>query len=172
MLPGFDFDLPAAVWEGMDDALTAEDHPQFRFHRLMGLVGAGPAEVGRWTDEIPPSPDRNRLISLSLRPAPVTDQWLTEGRHLTGLAEAARGMTLIEAPGPRAEALAVAMILRKAAEEGAARRSSPRTGGSRGRWRRRSTAGGSCRTTRRASRWRFRRRGASCAMWPGFSAGG
>ncbi|MCE8421326.1 HlyD family efflux transporter periplasmic adaptor subunit, partial [Rhodovulum sulfidophilum] len=66
VLPGFDFDLPAAVWEGMDDALTAEDHPQFRFHRLMGLVGAGPAEVGRWTDEIPPSPARNRLISLSL----------------------------------------------------------------------------------------------------------
>ncbi|MGP3696893.1 double-strand break repair protein AddB [Rhodobacter sp. NSM] len=118
VLPGFDFDLPAAVWEGMDDALTAEDHPQFRFHRLMGLVGVGPAEVGRWTDEIPPSPARNRLISLSLRPAPVTDQWLTEGRHLTGLAEAARGVTLIEAPGPRAEALAVAMILRKAAEEG------------------------------------------------------
>ncbi|MCE6952525.1 double-strand break repair protein AddB [Cereibacter sphaeroides] len=118
VLPGFDFDLPAAVWAGLDDALTAEDHPQFRFHRLLGMLDATPSDVRRWSSDAAPSPGRNRLISLSLRPAPVTDQWLTEGKLLPDLSGAAEAMTLIEAPGPRAEALAVALILRRAAEEG------------------------------------------------------
>ena len=118
VLPGYDFDLPAPVWDGLADAMTAEDHPQYRFHKILTMLGATPAEVQRWTGDEAPCPSRNRLISLSLRPAPVTDQWLTEGRLLTDLAEAARDMTLIEAPGPRAEAMAVAMLMRKAAEDG------------------------------------------------------
>ncbi|NUB45329.1 double-strand break repair protein AddB [Fertoebacter nigrum] len=118
LLPGYDFDQPLAVWQGLDDALTAEDHPQFRFRRLMLALGVGPQAVHPWLAEAPPPTLRGRLISLSLRPAPVTDQWLTEGRQFTDLAAAAQGMTLIEAPGPRAEALAVALILRQAAEQG------------------------------------------------------
>ncbi|SNX70845.1 double-strand break repair protein AddB [Cereibacter ovatus] len=118
VLPGFDFDLPPAIWAGMDDALTAEDHPQFRFLRLLSALGADPSEVRPWADLPAPSPARNRLISLSLRPAPVTDQWLSEGRLLTDLAGAAQAMTLIEAPHPRAEALAVALVMRRAAEDG------------------------------------------------------
>ena len=118
VLPGFDFDQPAAVWAGMDDALTAEDHPQFRFRRVMDLLGVGPDAVKPWTDAAPPAPDRNRLISLSLRPAPITDQWLVEGPGLPDLLAATGGMTLIEAPTERTEALAVALVLREAAETG------------------------------------------------------
>lgn len=118
VLPGFDFDLPRAVWDGLGDALTAEDHPQFRFHRLMQGLGLTPADVARWTAATAPVPLRNQLISLSLRPAPVTDQWLTEGRLLPDLAQASAGMTLIEAQTPRAEALAIALVLRQAAEQG------------------------------------------------------
>lgn len=118
ILPGFDFDLPLAVWDGLGDALTAEDHPQYRFFKLMQMLGLGPPDIHPWEATPPPSPARNKLISLSLRPAPVTDQWLTEGRHLADLDQACAGMTLVEAPTPRAEAMAIALILRKAAEDG------------------------------------------------------
>jgi ATP-dependent helicase/nuclease subunit B len=118
VLPGYDFDLPDQVWAGMDDALTAEDHPQFRYRRVMDGLGIGPDAVARWTDAPPPSPDRNRLVSLSLRPAPITDQWLSEGPDLPDLLPATEGLTLIEAPSERSEALAIALILRKAAEDG------------------------------------------------------
>lgn len=118
VLPGFDFDLPSAVWDSMDDALTAEDHPQYRYRRMMEGSGVGPDAVQRWTAAEAPDPARNRLISLSLRPAPITDQWLAEGPALPDLLLATEGITLIEAPGERAEALAIALILRKAAEEG------------------------------------------------------
>lgn len=118
VLPGFDFDLPDRVWQGMDDALTAEDHPQYRFRRVLEALGIAARDVQRWTETQAPSPDRNRLISLSLRPAPVTDQWLTEGQGLPDLLPATEGMTLIEAPSERAEALAVALVLRHAAETG------------------------------------------------------
>jgi double-strand break repair protein AddB len=118
VLPGFDFDLPPKVWAGMDDALTAEDHPQYRFRRVMELLDCDPIAVQPWTATPPPAPDRNRLISLALRPAPVTDQWLTEGQDLPDLLAATEGMTLLMAPSERVEALAIALILRKAAERG------------------------------------------------------
>ena len=118
VLPGFDFDLPAEVWDSMDDALTAEDHPQYRFRRMMELMGCGPGAIRRWTGAEAPDPGRNRLVSLSLRPAPITDQWLTEGPRLSDLPVATQGLTLIEAPGERSEALAIALILREAAETG------------------------------------------------------
>lgn len=118
ILPGFDFDLPAPVWETLGGTLTGEDHPQFRFLALMRRLGVRPEVVRRWHDAAPPSPARNRLISLSLRPAPVTDQWLLEGPGLGDLGEATRGMTLVEAPSPRSEAETIALRLRQAVEEG------------------------------------------------------
>ncbi|WP_121060974.1 double-strand break repair protein AddB [Chachezhania antarctica] len=118
VLPGFDFDQPARIWSSMDDALAAEDHPQYRFRRIMDVLGIGPGDVRPWTDTPAPAPARNRLVSLALRPAPVTHAWLSEGPKLDGLGEALENVTLVEAPGPRAEAMAIAMRLRKAAEDG------------------------------------------------------
>lgn len=118
VLPGFDFDMPPGVWERMGDAMTAEDHPQFRYKRMMDQLGIGPLDVGLWHDTAVPDAGRNRLVSLSLRPAPVTDQWLVEGAALPDLVAATAGMTLIEAQTPRGEALAIALVLRDAAERG------------------------------------------------------
>ncbi|MEJ2023344.1 MAG: double-strand break repair protein AddB, partial [Maritimibacter sp.] len=84
ILPGFDFDMPAPVWNKLEDALTGEDHPQFRFARLMRAL----------------------------------DQWQVEGPKFAGIESATAGMSLIEAPSPRAEASAIALILREAAETG------------------------------------------------------
>ncbi|MGV8953469.1 MAG: double-strand break repair protein AddB [Cypionkella sp.] len=116
--PGYDDTTPQSVWQAMDNALTAEDHPQYRFRHLMDLLDIAPHDISPWRPALPPNPDRNRLISLSLRPAPVTDQWLVEGPKLPTLLPATAELTLLQAPTPRIEALAIAMILRDAAESG------------------------------------------------------
>ncbi len=118
ILPGFDFDQPPTVWEQMGDALSSEDHPQFRFRRLMTALDIGTGDIGRWTKDEAPVPARNRLVSLALRPAPFTDAWLSEGPALPDLESATCAMSLIEAPSPRAEALAIALLLRQAIEDG------------------------------------------------------
>ncbi len=118
VLPGFDFDMPSIVWDRMDDALTAEDHPQYRFRRLLDRLDLPPAAVRPWRDVAAPAPARNALVSLALRPAPVTDQWLTDGPMLPDLLDSTADLTLIEAPSTRIEALAIALVLREAAENG------------------------------------------------------
>lgn len=110
VLPGFDFDQPQSVWDALSEG--AEDHPQARFAPLIRAHG----RPARWTDTPPPAPDRNRLISLALRPVPVTDQWIAEGPRLPDLMAPTQELTLIEADQPGAEAEVIALILREAAE--------------------------------------------------------
>ncbi len=118
VLPGYDFALPGPVWQRLDDPLQSEDHPQFRYAHLLQGLGADPGAVRGWTADAAPDPARNALISLALRPAPVTDQWLRDGPELGDLGRMTRPLSLIEAPSPRAEALAIALCLREAAVSG------------------------------------------------------
>lgn len=118
VLPGFDFDLPSEVWAALDDPLISEDHPQFRFFSIMSSLGSTPNAVKNWHEAPPPSSARNKLVSLSLRPAPVTDAWRIEGPQLDELETATKDMTLLLAETPRAEALAIALRLRLAAQDG------------------------------------------------------
>jgi ATP-dependent helicase/nuclease subunit B len=119
VLPGFDFDMPHESWFDLDlDNVAAEDHPQYRFRRLMERLGIGPADIRPWAATAPAHPSRNRLVSLALRPAPVTHQWMTEGPALGDPVEVTTGLTLLEAPSPHAEAIAIAVRLRKAVGDG------------------------------------------------------
>ncbi len=118
VLPGFDFEMPTAVWNDLDEALLAEDHPQYRFHKLMQMLDLPRAAITEWTTSDTPSRARNRLVSLSLRPAPVTDAWLREGKELKEVEEATADLTLLEAPSPRVEALTIALRMRQAVEDG------------------------------------------------------
>ncbi|MCX7565874.1 double-strand break repair protein AddB [Sulfitobacter sp. F26169L] len=118
VLPGFDDDLPPEVWAALDDPMISEDHPQFRFYHLMKALGSTPNAVQKWHQCAPPSPARNKLVSLSLRPAPVTDAWRIEGPQLEDLEQATQDMTLVLAETPRGEALTIALRLRQAAEDG------------------------------------------------------
>ncbi len=108
ILPGYDFDQPDSVWAGLTEG--ADDHPQ---SRLAALRDGG---VKPWI--MAPKDPRNQLISLALRPAPVTDQWIAEGPSLPDLAGPTGGLTLIEADQPQEEAEAIAVLIREAVERG------------------------------------------------------
>jgi len=118
VLPGFDFDLPAASWQTFENPYESADHSHAGFHKLLARLSLDAEHVRPWADVQPFNPARNRLVSLAMRPAPVTDQWLTEGPKLPPLATATDRMTMIEAPSQREEALAIALRLRAAAQKG------------------------------------------------------
>lgn len=118
ILPGIDRDLPDHVWAALDPENGGEDHPQYRFKALWDALGLSAANIRNWSKTPAPNPDRTALVSLSLRPAPVTDQWIKDGAQLQDLHAATQGLTLIEAPTPRAEADAIAVRLRQAVEDG------------------------------------------------------
>ncbi len=122
VLPGFDTNMKADQWSALisDDngILPVEDHPQYRFLRLMNELDIAFDQILAWHDTPAPDPARNRLVSLALRPVPVTDQWLRDGPELGNLLPVTKRMTLLEAPSSRSEALTIAMRLRQAAEDG------------------------------------------------------
>lgn len=117
ILPGFDPHMPRSAWEALKDH-DAQDHPQFRLFDMLERAGIDPEHVPGWTPDTPPNPDRARLVSLALRPAPVTDAWLAEGPDLGGIDTATQNLSLLEANSPRDEALAIATRLRAALHEG------------------------------------------------------
>jgi len=117
ILPGVDTDMPRDVWDKLEPANGGEDHPQYRFKAFCDAVGVHPKSIINWAGDHKMA-DRTALISLSLRPAPVTDQWITDGPALGDLNKATDDITLIEAPTPRAEAEAIAVRLRQAVEDG------------------------------------------------------
>ncbi len=117
ILPGLDPHLPQAVWNRI--GTDAADHPQHGFRALGDVLGFDPASVPGWTAASPARPERGALVSLALRPAPVTDQWRAEApAHVETLPEAMAGLTWMEAASPRLEADALALVLREAAETG------------------------------------------------------
>ena len=118
VLPCFDFDMPPEIWSELDDAMVAEDHPQFRFKSLANALKMQPGDVVPWNAEFQVNAARNRLVSLALRPAPVTDQWMTAGPKLRNVEAATEHLSLVEAPNSRIESVAIALLLRESAEKG------------------------------------------------------
>ncbi len=119
ILPGFDFDLPENGWNSLDSGtFPTEDHPQYRYRALLRSLDLAPRDVTPWRADTAPDPARNRVVSLALRPAPVTDRWLAEGPPLGDLTAATAGATVLHAQDPREEAIAIALILRDAVEHG------------------------------------------------------
>ena len=117
ILPGLDTELPEAAWDVLAARDALEDHPQYRIAHLARFLQTQPSDISSWTDQKPPSPNRNALISLSLRPAPITHVWLSEGPKLEELPDACSKMSLIEASNPRIEALAIALRMRHAIQD-------------------------------------------------------
>ncbi|MCV6596692.1 MAG: double-strand break repair protein AddB [Mangrovicoccus sp.] len=118
VLPGVDFAMPETAWPGLTQPIAQEDHPQYRFADLLAASGRSRADLRPWGAGAAPDAARGALISLALRPAPVTDRWQIEGPGLGDLPQACAQMSLIEAPDPRHEASAIALRLRQAAQAG------------------------------------------------------
>lgn len=119
ILPGVDFDMPSEVWSQIygEDRLAVE-HPQERMARMAHRLGLRPDRIQRWDLDTQENQSRNRLVSLALRPAPITDQWMKEGPTFQGIEEATERLSLIEAPDMRLESNAIALVLRRAVHDG------------------------------------------------------
>lgn len=120
ILPGLDTDMTDTAWQELTagDGPGQQDHPQYRHAALFRDVDVTRADVPQWGRVPPAVPARNALVSLALRPAPVTDAWRAEGPGLTDIAPACDGITLLAAPSPGAEAAAIATGLRAALDAG------------------------------------------------------
>jgi ATP-dependent helicase/nuclease subunit B len=123
VLPGFDFDMAPDIWAELvadrapGDA-AHEDHPQYRHARFLAGLGMAPQAVLPWPGATGGPAARNRLVSLALSPAPATSRWIASGPGLGDLSAATAGLSLLEAPGARAEAEAIALAVRGALERG------------------------------------------------------
>jgi ATP-dependent helicase/nuclease subunit B len=95
-----------------------EDHPQYGLAKLLYTIAISRDEV---TELGPPNIDlnnRSRLTSIALLPSAKTGQWrnLVSQFKTDDINLAAKDITIIEAPGERQEALAIALVLRKQIE--------------------------------------------------------
>lgn len=118
VLPGFDIDAPEFMWSTLLKPGTLLDHPQAGLAKLLASFGVPVESVPLWCKVQPFSPERNALVSLALRPAPITDQWRNEGKFLVpSLLKATKNIDMIEANSTKEEALAIAIRLRKAVED-------------------------------------------------------
>ncbi|MEP9352704.1 double-strand break repair protein AddB [Xanthobacter sp. KR7-65] len=117
VLPGLDLGLDAPSFERIADPRDgAPDHPQFGLARLIGTLGVTRGEVCALA---PPAPfGREVLMGEALRQAETSDLWATLSDRLPpdALAAAMAGISVVEADDPRAEALAVALLLRDSLE--------------------------------------------------------
>ncbi|HXC55231.1 MAG TPA: double-strand break repair protein AddB [Rhizomicrobium sp.] len=111
VLPGLDRELDAASWDNLDPG-----HPQFGMKQLLGHLGVARAAVRDWGGMRGRA--RERLLREALRPAPTTDAWRTiaDNKQEALIGDGARGLSLIEAPDPAAEASVIALVLREALE--------------------------------------------------------
>ena len=123
VLPGLDSYLTDRSWT----ALTP-DHPQYGFLSLSktwGLTNTHHNEIIKspcWYKAVSfdSSMDtRSHFFSLLMRPAPVTDEWRSEGKSiLDNLNLALDDISLIEAENSRLEAAAICVSIKEAVSEG------------------------------------------------------
>lgn len=128
VLPGLDLDLDARDWAMLTEGEGAPSHPQFGFARLLERMGLERADVGiiatpDGSRGLPPvlAAARARLVSEAFRPAGATDAWAGVEARLGGpqaIGTALSGLDSIEARNDREEALAIAIAMRAAVEEG------------------------------------------------------
>ncbi|HEX3429802.1 MAG TPA: double-strand break repair protein AddB [Rhizomicrobium sp.] len=112
VLPALDRELDDESWNALEPG-----HPQFGMKQLLEQLGARRPDVQDW-EELSTAPAA-RLLFLreALRPAPTTDAWceIAKSRR-EALSDGLAGVAIVEAEHPGEEALAIALMLREAAE--------------------------------------------------------
>lgn len=120
VLPGLDNSLDSGTFRTLADTpdhAGQPEHPQNGLSRLLNRLGNEDGPVSRsavknWAGITSP---RSSFVSLALRPAPVTDSWMKEGRDvMRSASEALSGVALIETETPQEEAHVIAIAMREA----------------------------------------------------------
>ena len=113
VLPGLDQGLDEESWQ----ALT-QQHPQYGLKGLIAAIDIARTDVRELagTARTPAGEARARLASEIMRPAETSERWAEVMRTPAGLKPAIDGLSLIEAPDQRGEALAIALALRGVVE--------------------------------------------------------
>lgn len=115
VLPGLDRALDDAAWTAAHDEPT---HPQHALARLLDTLGVLRGEVQDW-----PKSDsgdgtltpRSALLTAAMLPPGETHRW-RELRDSIAAPDIMAGLQRIDAPGPREEALAIALAMRQTLE--------------------------------------------------------
>ncbi|MFZ5610015.1 MAG: double-strand break repair protein AddB [Pseudomonadota bacterium] len=102
ILPGLDETMEDEEWRALEP-----DHPQYGLKRLLETMGVDRHEVAPWTDDAPPPAIAQRLVAV--RHALRQDGW--DGKPAPA---AELDLELLEAANERAEAAAIAVMLREA----------------------------------------------------------
>ena len=122
VLPGLDRDLDDIAWRHIGEASGEHGEPSYthpqsilkRLSRIMNIDRAEAREIGVPT---PPLAARRELAAQALRPADSTEQWREyRARRGATFSSALEGVSLIEAPDERLEALTLALFMRRALE--------------------------------------------------------
>jgi ATP-dependent helicase/nuclease subunit B len=112
VLPGLMQDCENAAW---DEIARDASHPQHLLAHLLRRLAIGPHEVRPWPHRLRQGAPaaRRRLVDEALRPSQSTERW----RAMQPLPRGALdGLQRIDCPGPREEALVIALLLRQALE--------------------------------------------------------
>jgi ATP-dependent helicase/nuclease subunit B len=117
ILPGLDRDMEEEAWNLIGEtekSPTSFSHPQYGLKRLLARFGLPRADVMELGRVSAPLRAREEVVSDALLPAESTEIW-AQGRPAgLDLDAAFAGVSVIEAPGEREEALAIAIALRAA----------------------------------------------------------
>ncbi|MEN0653064.1 MULTISPECIES: double-strand break repair protein AddB [Hyphobacterium] len=119
ILPGLDTEADDAAWDAID--VLDSQHPQWPLKAFLDRMGVrrGDVKVLPSEGETDAMRARQRVIAEALRPAEETADWLKRIDRIAGgqgadyLKRGFDGLSLLEAPGPDAEALAIALMLRE-----------------------------------------------------------
>ena len=116
VLSGLDKTLPDDAWEDVHP--KSPSHPQFRLAGLLKALGVARADVVELSGH--GARDRFAFAAEALRPAAATAAWHGVAKRLPAnrVEPAIAGIERLDAGSPEEEAEAVALILRRAAEDG------------------------------------------------------
>jgi ATP-dependent helicase/nuclease subunit B len=119
VLPGLDQHLDDRSWQAIDgaDSAPAAGHPQAAMHALLARMEVQRGDVV----SLGQSGAREVLVSEALRPAATTDLWparLADRAIAARIAAGVKDLVLIETANAEEEALAIAVALREAIEQG------------------------------------------------------
>ena len=112
VVPGLDLDCDEQSWDVLEP-----HHPQYGLRELLAHIGITRAEVRRLGTA--PNADRRWFLSEVMRPGATSENWhAAVGQGAGRFESACDGLTWLQAPDRRSEALTVALIMRRTLEQG------------------------------------------------------